>query len=226
MNDRNKKIIRIVLTVFLFPLCWIYYGIKIIEGFTFVPKQKPKRNHLILFVTSLAFLILLYATPSNKEKDDKKLLKEETYQTTTIAETTTENKETTTEEIVTTTKQLTTEIQTEPPTEPVTTQPPTEPPTEAPTEAITTQPLTEPPTTAPPVTAPPETEIQIAGMNNNQQQETVQASVDDQKEMVWKTKTGKCYHRIPNCGNTKSATQISKAQAEKDGLKECENCYQ
>lgn len=33
MNDRNKKIIRIVLTVFLFPFCWIYYGIKIIEGF-------------------------------------------------------------------------------------------------------------------------------------------------------------------------------------------------
>ena len=36
--------------------------------------------------------------------------------------------------------------------------------------------------------------------------------------MVWVTKTGKRYHSIPDCGSTKSATQIPLSQAESRGL--------
>lgn len=43
--------------------------------------------------------------------------------------------------------------------------------------------------------------------------------------MVWVTKTGKKYHSIPDCGSTKSATQIPLSQAEARGLERCKNCH-
>ena len=45
--------------------------------------------------------------------------------------------------------------------------------------------------------------------------------------MVWKTKSGKKYHSINNCGNTDSsgATQITKTQAEALGLSPCSKCW-
>lgn len=48
-----------------------------------------------------------------------------------------------------------------------------------------------------------------------------------QDVMVWKTKSGKKYHSINNCGNTDSskATQITKAQAEAAGLGPCSKCW-
>lgn len=43
--------------------------------------------------------------------------------------------------------------------------------------------------------------------------------------MVWVTKTGKRYHSIPDCGNTKSASQIPLSQAQNRGLEPCANCH-
>ena len=43
--------------------------------------------------------------------------------------------------------------------------------------------------------------------------------------MVWKTRTGKRYHRISKCGNTKSATQVTLSSAKAAGLTACGNCY-
>lgn len=45
--------------------------------------------------------------------------------------------------------------------------------------------------------------------------------------MVWKTATGKKYHRTNNCGNTNSsnASQISKSDAEAQRLGPCSKCY-
>lgn len=44
-------------------------------------------------------------------------------------------------------------------------------------------------------------------------------------EMVWKTATGKKYHRISKCGNTKSSSQISLSSAKSAGLTPCSKCY-
>ena len=45
--------------------------------------------------------------------------------------------------------------------------------------------------------------------------------------MVWKSETGSKYHSINNCGrmNPNKATQITKEQAESQGLKPCSKCY-
>lgn len=46
-------------------------------------------------------------------------------------------------------------------------------------------------------------------------------------DMVWKTATGKKYHRTNNCGNTNlsNASQISQSDAEAKGLGPCSKCY-
>lgn len=44
-------------------------------------------------------------------------------------------------------------------------------------------------------------------------------------EMVWKTATGKKYHRISKCGNTKSSTKVSLKSAKDAGLSPCSKCY-
>lgn len=45
--------------------------------------------------------------------------------------------------------------------------------------------------------------------------------------MVWKTATGKKYHRTNNCGKTNSsnASQLSQSDAEAQGLGPCSKCY-
>ena len=43
--------------------------------------------------------------------------------------------------------------------------------------------------------------------------------------MVWITKTGKKYHCISKCGNTKSSTQVTLSAAKNKGLTACEKCY-
>lgn len=43
--------------------------------------------------------------------------------------------------------------------------------------------------------------------------------------MVWVTSTGKKYHRISNCGNTKSSGQVPLSQAQSSGLSPCNKCY-
>lgn len=48
---------------------------------------------------------------------------------------------------------------------------------------------------------------------------------DGGNEMVWVTATGKCYHRISNCGSTKTSWQVSKQQAIDSGLRKCRRCY-
>lgn len=44
-------------------------------------------------------------------------------------------------------------------------------------------------------------------------------------KMVWKTATGKKYHRISKCGNTKSSSQVSLSSAKSAGLTPCSKCY-
>jgi len=45
--------------------------------------------------------------------------------------------------------------------------------------------------------------------------------------MVWRTATGKKYHKINNCGNTNpnNATYITRESAESQGLTPCSKCY-
>lgn len=53
------------------------------------------------------------------------------------------------------------------------------------------------------------------------QETTAETSTD----LVWVTKTGKRYHRVSNCGNTKTASQETKAKALSRGLTACDKCY-
>lgn len=52
-------------------------------------------------------------------------------------------------------------------------------------------------------------------------------NIPESTEMVWKSATGDCYHSINNCGrmNPNKATQITRAQAESQGLTACSKCY-
>ena len=54
---------------------------------------------------------------------------------------------------------------------------------------------------------------------------SVASSVTSNSKMVWITKTGKRYHKISYCGNTKSAIQVAQKDAEALCLTPCENCW-
>lgn len=57
------------------------------------------------------------------------------------------------------------------------------------------------------------------------QQQSNQTQQVTNTEMVWITKTGKKYHRISNCGNSKTSRQVPLSQAEASGLTPCDTCY-
>lgn len=57
------------------------------------------------------------------------------------------------------------------------------------------------------------------------QQQSNQTQQVANTEMVWITKTGKKYHRISNCGNSKTSRQVPLSQAEASGLTPCDTCY-
>ncbi len=57
------------------------------------------------------------------------------------------------------------------------------------------------------------------------QQQSSQTQQVANTEMVWITKTGKKYHRISNCGNSKTSRQVPLSQAEASGLTPCDTCY-
>ena len=71
------------------------------------------------------------------------------------------------------------------------------------------------PTTQAPVTPKPTPEPQ---------EEPTQTQQVQKEEMVWITATGSKFHNKPNCGSTKSATQIPRSQAEKS-YGACKKCY-
>ena len=48
---------------------------------------------------------------------------------------------------------------------------------------------------------------------------------EPQEAMVWVTATGSKYHRRPNCGNTKSSSQVPISRAIAMGLEPCKRCY-
>ncbi len=50
---------------------------------------------------------------------------------------------------------------------------------------------------------------------------------DTQEEMVWLSKSGSKYHRIPDCGNMNpdTARQVTKEEAQALGMEACKNCY-
>lgn len=48
---------------------------------------------------------------------------------------------------------------------------------------------------------------------------------DDQSNYVYITKTGKKYHSIPNCGNTKTAYKVSLAEAKRKTEGPCSKCW-
>lgn len=65
-----------------------------------------------------------------------------------------------------------------------------------------------------------------AAQNQQNANQTVE-NLPGNSEMVWKSATGDCYHRINNCGrmNPNKATQMTKEQAESQGLTACPKCY-
>lgn len=50
---------------------------------------------------------------------------------------------------------------------------------------------------------------------------------DTQTQMVWKSQSGKKYHRVPDCGNMNpnNATQIPLSSAQSQGLGKCSKCW-
>lgn len=48
---------------------------------------------------------------------------------------------------------------------------------------------------------------------------------NDQSQTVYITATGKKYHAIPKCGNTKSSRPATLEEAQKLGLGPCSKCY-
>ena len=56
---------------------------------------------------------------------------------------------------------------------------------------------------------------------------TEKATEEDDDPLVWKSATGKKYHKINNCGtmNPDKATQITESEAIKEGLTKCKNCW-
>lgn len=48
---------------------------------------------------------------------------------------------------------------------------------------------------------------------------------EPQEAMVWVTATGSKYHSRPNCGNTKSSSQVPISRAIAMGLEPCKRCY-
>ena len=63
---------------------------------------------------------------------------------------------------------------------------------------------------------------------NNEQVDLIDTvEIETKEEMVWVSKTGKCYHKINNCGNMdpKNAHKVGKNEAEDVGLKKCSKCW-
>lgn len=52
-----------------------------------------------------------------------------------------------------------------------------------------------------------------------------EANKQESVQYVWATATGSKYHRIPNCGRTKNATEVTREEAEAMGLTPCSKCY-
>lgn len=52
-----------------------------------------------------------------------------------------------------------------------------------------------------------------------------EANKQESAQYVWATATGSKYHRIPNCGRTKNATEVTREEAEAMGLTPCSKCY-
>lgn len=79
-------------------------------------------------------------------------------------------------------------------------------------------------TDVPTAQAPP------ASTSSNNPSTPVEPSItpEDSKEQnvtyVWVTATGKKYHRIPNCGRTKSAREVTLQEAQSMGLTSCSKC--
>lgn len=59
---------------------------------------------------------------------------------------------------------------------------------------------------------------QAAQVNNNVD------TNNNQEQLVWVTATGSKYHSKPNCGNSKTSTQVSLSEAQSRGLDACKNC--
>ena len=224
-ESKKRKILKIMLLIFLFPFSWIYWGIKLFTNWR--DTHMIAKKYIILSIFSVLFMFAALS-PSDKSDDNSdKVLKNEIStsseiitsadnETNTTTETQSNSDEQTTTQVESTTE-ITTQIETTPQ---IMTQLQTEPQTviQQATELIT-EPLTE--VQAQPQTraqTQPQTEIQIDGSVSVTQSDT-------QEQMVWVTKTGKKYHSIPDCGNTKSAYQEPLSEALSRGLEACQNCH-
>lgn len=229
MNTTKKnKVPRYILLILLFPFLWIYGLYKLYKAYK-ANKSLPKK-YITLSIVSIIFFSIAFSQTDKSDKQESLIAHSENsiesqisskesatepqttivaknttkQQTTTIVEHTTERQTTTvvehtTEQQTTTVVKHTTEQQTTTAAEPLT-EPQTniETTSEAPT-IIITEPVTEAITEA-----PPEPNVEI---------------------MVWVTKTGKKYHSISNCGNSKTSYQLPLSDAEARGLGSCKNCH-
>lgn len=102
--------------------------------------------------------------------------------------------------------------------EPTATPEPTPEPTPTPTPEPTPEPTPQPtpkPTLAPaPVATPAPTEAP-----------TPVPTTEPVGEMVWIPKSGKKYHRIPDCSGMKNPSQIPLSEAQARGIPPCSNCW-
>ena len=62
---------------------------------------------------------------------------------------------------------------------------------------------------------------------DNEQIDLIDKEAESKEDMVWVSETGKCYHKINNCGNMNpyNARKVSKKEAENIGLKKCSKCW-
>lgn len=216
MNTTKKnKTPRYILLILLFPFLWIYGLYKLYKAYK-ANKSLPKK-YIALSIVSIFFFLIAFSQTDKSDNQESPIAHSENsiesqiysnesaaeLQTTIVAENTTKQQTTTvvehtTEQQTATVAEHTTEQQTAIITEPLTeAQTNIETTSEAPT--IITEPVTETITEA-----PPEPDVEI---------------------MVWVTKTGKKYHSISNCGNSKTAYQLPLSDAKARGLGPCKNCH-
>lgn len=72
--------------------------------------------------------------------------------------------------------------------------------------------------------APPLSQIEV--IHSSSAVSDISIPEESPKERtVWITASGKKYHKKPDCGNSKEASEISLDEAKKQGFEPCKRCY-
>lgn len=68
------------------------------------------------------------------------------------------------------------------------------------------------------------TSVPVATTTTNSGNSNIETT-KNKSQTVYITTTGKKYHKIPKCGNTKSSRAATLEEAQRYGLEACQKCY-